>query len=113
MKVVTRFLGGCLALILATVTYIYGVWTGHFFELRATDEYCADKPLASPPTSWTWFPLKHLCRWNDGTSTSLVPAYVNPLLFACLATALVCMTLAIREFRRNQDKTRSIRNSPN
>ena len=99
MKIANRFLSGLLAMIVAAITYFHGFWTGHFLDLRATDEYCFDKPLASPPTSSTWLPLRHLCNWDDGTSTDLVPVYVNPILFVCLAATVICMVLAIRAAR--------------
>ncbi|GAA0981336.1 hypothetical protein GCM10009555_049320 [Acrocarpospora macrocephala] len=91
-----------LALFTAAATYVHGFWAGGFLELRATSEYCADKPLAFPATSWSWLPLRHQCRWHDGGATDLVPWYVNPVVFICLVAAAVCMVLAIRTAHRNR-----------
>ncbi|GAA1012709.1 hypothetical protein Aple_014620 [Acrocarpospora pleiomorpha] len=96
MRIGVYFGGLLLALVAAAVTYLYGFWVGGFLELRATSEYCADKPLAFPATSWSWVPLRHQCRWSDGGATDLVPWYVNPVVFSCLGVAAVCMVLAIR-----------------
>ncbi|MFF3671925.1 hypothetical protein [Microtetraspora malaysiensis] len=90
------------ALLVAGVFYVHGIWEGRFLELRPTSEYCADKPLAFPATSWTWLPLTHQCRWSDGTTTDLVPAYVNPVVYACLALVLACIVMAVRAARRNR-----------
>jgi hypothetical protein len=95
-----------LALAAAGVTYIYGFWTGQFLSLAPTSEMCtAPRPRGTPPMSWTLFPLSNQCRWADGTSTDLVPWYVNPILFVCLATAVVCVVLAIRAARRHRTPT--------
>ncbi len=99
------------ALLVAGVSYVHGVLAGRFLELRPTSEYCADKPLGSPATSWTWLLLTHRCRWSDGTTTDLVPAYVNPVVYACLALALTCTVVAVRTARRNRsNRLRSIAN---
>ena len=99
MKIANRLLSGLLAMVVAAVIYLHGFWAGDFYTFRATSEYCFDKPLAFPATSWTWLPLRHMCNWDDGTSTDLVPVYVNPILFVCLAAAVICMVPAIRAAR--------------
>jgi hypothetical protein len=107
MRTRTRYVSGTLlALLAAAAFYVHGVWVGHFLDLTPTSDYCAAKPLAFPATSWTWFPLTHRCRWNDGTTTDLVPWYVNVLVFACLGAAVTFVVLAIRGARRNRTTTR-------
>jgi hypothetical protein len=106
MKPGTRFVRGTLlALLAAAACYGHGVWVGHFLELAPTSDYCAAKPLAFPATNWTWLPLTHRCRWNDGTTADLVPSYVNVLVFACLGAAVTFAVLAIRGVRRNGTTT--------
>ncbi|MGW3603986.1 hypothetical protein [Micromonospora sp. NPDC005161] len=100
MNTVAQFVvGTVVAPAGAVIVYLHGVWAGHFIDLRATSEYCSAKPLASTPTSTDWLPLRHLCRYNDGTTADLVPAYVNPIAFLCLAVAVVCTALAVRSAR--------------
>ncbi|MEV6365387.1 hypothetical protein AB0L86_00640 [Micromonospora musae] len=101
MNTVARVaLGMVVAPSAAAAVYLHGVWAGHFLDLRATSEYCPAKPLASTSTSADWLPLRHLCRYADGTTTDLVPAYVNPIVFLCLALAVACTALALRSARR-------------
>ncbi|MCG5472293.1 hypothetical protein LADH09A_000117 [Micromonospora sp. LAH09] len=101
MNTVARsVLGAVLALAAATVVYAHGVWVGHFLDLRATTGYCPAKPLASTSTSAHLLPLRHTCHYADGTTGELVPAYVNPILFLCLAVGVACTALAVRSARR-------------
>lgn len=80
------------------------MWAGHFFDLRATSEFCSEKPLAFPATSWTWVPLRYLCRWSDGTTTDLVPSHVNPAAAIYLVAAVATRTWIIWR-RGGQEKT--------
>ncbi|MGI5522744.1 hypothetical protein ACQEUX_17700 [Micromonospora sp. CA-259024] len=101
MNTVAQFVvGTVVAPTSAIVIYLHGVWAGHFLDLRATSEYCSAKPLGSTPTSTDWVPLRHLCRYADGTTSNLVPAYVNPIVFLCLAAGVACTALAVRAARR-------------
>ena len=89
-----------LAFGVAVATYLHGVWVGHLLDLRSVDEFCVGKPRAIPSTSETAFPLRHLCNWADGTTTNLVPVYVNVLLVFCLVVIVGCIGLAIFTARR-------------
>ncbi|KAB1927525.1 hypothetical protein F8280_06955 [Micromonospora noduli] len=108
MSIVARLVVGTIVAPFAAVgVYLHGLWAGHFLDLRATSVYCPAKPLASTSTSADWLPLRHLCRYADGTTTELVPPYVNPIVFLCLAIAVACTALALRSARRpaNADLT--------
>ncbi|WP_430500583.1 hypothetical protein ACQRWP_02290 [Micromonospora trifolii] len=101
MNTVARsVLGAVLALAAATVVYLHGVWVGHFLDLRAITEFCPAKPLASTPTSAHLLPLRYTCRYADGSTSDLVPPYVNPTVFLCLAVGAACTALAVRSARR-------------
>lgn len=95
MKVLRLLYRPYLALFVAPTVYLLGIWDGHFLDLRANSEYCTAKPLGSPATSWSWLPLTHKCHWSDGTTTDLVPGYVNPTVIASLVFAAICGVLAI------------------
>ncbi|MGW3889546.1 hypothetical protein ACWD69_12755 [Micromonospora chokoriensis] len=84
----------------AVVVYVHGLWADHFFDLRAASEYCPANPGAPTSTSDGWLPLRHVCRYADGATADLVPAYINPVVFLCLATAAACTALALRSARR-------------
>ncbi|WP_405992051.1 hypothetical protein [Streptomyces sp. NBC_00986] len=47
------------------------------------------------------FPLTATCHWNSGRTYSFVPAFVNPLIYACIAATLVCAVIVIRDKHRN------------
>lgn len=91
-----------LALLVGAIAYGYGFWSGRFLDLGPTSGYCPAKPLAFPATTWTWFPLTDRCHYTDGSTTELVPVYVNPILFTSLAAAVVCVVLAVRAARRDR-----------
>ncbi|MGW1467586.1 hypothetical protein ACWCPT_24955 [Streptomyces sp. NPDC002308] len=59
-----------------------------------------------PPRNADWFeqgsfPLTATCHWDGGRTYSFVPAFVNPLIYACIAFTLLCAAMAIREHHRN------------
>jgi len=84
MKTVALFVAGVVvAPAAAVIVYLHGVWVGPFLDLRAISEFCPAKPVASTPTS-----------------TDLVPAYVNPVVFLCVAAGVACTALAVRSTRR-------------
>ncbi|MEV0004577.1 hypothetical protein AB0H28_20165 [Micromonospora sp. NPDC050980] len=99
-NVVRVVIGTVVAPFAAVVVYLHGLWAGHFLDLRAASEYCPARSSAPTSTSFDWLPLRHLCRYADGTNTNLVPAYVNPIVFLCLAMGVVCTALALRSARR-------------
>ncbi|MEU6715026.1 hypothetical protein ABZ897_26480 [Nonomuraea sp. NPDC046802] len=88
----------------AVVVYLHGLWTGYFFALLPLNEYCVGK-LADPGSSSTWFPLRHLCHWQDGTTSDLVPAYVNPLLIIFLVMTIASTVMAIRTARQENGRS--------
>ncbi|MEU6343422.1 hypothetical protein ABZ883_21070 [Streptomyces sp. NPDC046977] len=51
------------------------------------------------------FPLTATCHWNSGRIYSFVPAFVNPVIYACIAITLVCAAMVIRDHRRNGHTT--------
>ncbi|MER7415628.1 hypothetical protein ABT346_02380 [Micromonospora peucetia] len=108
MNNVTRVvIGMVVAPSAAIAVYLHGLWAAHFLDLRATSEYCSAKPLASTATSAEWLPLRHRCRYADGTTTDLVSAHVNPVVFLCLAIAVACTAVALRSTRRLHRPRRS------
>lgn len=53
------------------------------------------------------FPLTATCHWKSGLSHSLVPPFVNPVIYACMAITVVCAAMTIVHHRRNQHSRRS------
>jgi hypothetical protein len=96
-------LGLLVAPLAGMAIYVHGLWVGHMLDLRPLDEFCSGKPPAITPTSWSYIPLPNRCEWSDGTSTNLVPAYVNSTLLACVVGAAICVVLARRAKRQNRD----------
>jgi hypothetical protein len=80
----------------AIVVYLSGIWGGRFLDLRPTSDYCSRAELGEPPITWSWFPLSNECHYVGAGSQELVPAYVNPLLYLCLAAAVLFVVLAVR-----------------
>jgi hypothetical protein len=78
----------------AATVYSIGVWTGGFFDFDSSP--CADKLPANPAFQSNWFPLSYSCHYLDGSaSPELVPSYVNPVVFTCLAGAAICIALVV------------------
>jgi hypothetical protein len=97
MRTSTRLASGsCLSLIAALMTYVSAVFVGHFYDLRSADEFCTGKTLAGRPLEWTLFPPSQRCRWSDGTTSDLVPWYLDVLLFGFLGLAVILTALAVR-----------------
>jgi hypothetical protein len=84
----------------AAVVYAIGLFSALY--ILDPDQMCASaagfysgRP-GPPDSSWIgidhqYFPLRHTCRWTDGTTHELVPSWVNPLSFALLAVAWVAL----------------------
>jgi hypothetical protein len=85
-----------LALLAAMGTYVVGLAEGHFFDLRSEGDFCTAKPLSrtDPFGGATVFPLSQKCRWRDGTTSDLVPSYVNPLIVVLVALGVLLLVLA-------------------
>lgn len=99
----TRLLGAAaVTAFTAVAVYVHGVWVSHLLDLRAKSEYCPGKQLGVQSDSISWLPLSYLCRWEDGTATELVPAYVNPIVFACAALTIAAVAAAIVLSRRKR-----------
>ncbi len=91
----------------AAIVYAIGLLSGFYF--LDPDQMCAGRAgfysgrTGPSDSSWTgiehsYFPLRHTCRWADGTTFELVPRWVNPLSGALLAVAwaaLLARPLAI------------------
>ncbi|WP_326785742.1 hypothetical protein [Streptomyces sp. NBC_00151] len=93
-----RWTGGALLGVLVTLL-VYA--TGALAGFTQAAEICAIQAGRGPssrPVSITEsaFPPAHVCRWTDGTTVDLVPAWVGPLLYAGLAGVVVCSVLAVR-----------------
>ena len=91
---------GLLAALAAVLTgsrvYVHGAFAGHFFDLRGTDTYCTGGALAFPATEWSWVPLRHVCRYADGTTQELVPAWVHVVIGLAVLSAGARSVLAVR-----------------
>jgi hypothetical protein len=88
-------LGGLTALFLALVVYVYGTVRAETFAF-STDQICR----AHPPSAYRDFdqsllPLSTRCSWTDGTSTQLVPPWVDPAFFTLLGLGTVGPVVAI------------------
>ncbi|MFH9427308.1 hypothetical protein ACH4JZ_03370 [Streptomyces sp. NPDC017615] len=64
------------------------------------------REAVQPPRNADWFeqsafPLTATCHWDDGHSYSFVPAFANPLIYACIAITFLCAAMAIRDHHRN------------
>ncbi|MFG2459120.1 hypothetical protein ACGFWE_18920 [Streptomyces sp. NPDC048523] len=86
-----------LGVLLSLVVYAVGALSG----FTRSEESCAIQAGKGPPNrpqSITdgAFPVSRVCRWSDGTTVDLVPAAINPLLYACLTGVAVCSVLAVR-----------------
>ncbi|MBA8827622.1 hypothetical protein FHX42_005018 [Saccharopolyspora lacisalsi] len=66
---------------------------------RSTREVCASSTGRGTDSftglDGTIFPRSFACRWDDGSSTELVPMWVNPLIFACIAGVVARAALAV------------------
>ncbi|CAM5259722.1 MULTISPECIES: hypothetical protein [Streptomyces] len=76
--------------------YMFGALSG----FTQTSEICAVKSghgSGKRPDSVTEtaFPLSHECRWNDGITIDLVPAWVNPVVFVFAAGFVLCSAKAV------------------
>lgn len=71
--------------------YSWGVMSG--FYILDPDQMCAAKgvPGDHVVTRWT-LPVSAQCVTSDGAGTELVPGWVNPVIFACLALLLLALT---------------------
>ncbi|MFF7635113.1 hypothetical protein ACFZB9_18450 [Kitasatospora sp. NPDC008050] len=93
-------IGAVLAPPAAVATYLHGLWSGHFLDLRGRMSYCGPGEPATRPEFQGWVPLSHQCRWRDGSATELVPGYVNPVIVGCLVAMVVLLVLAQLAHRR-------------
>ncbi|MGC4987600.1 hypothetical protein ACLQ18_44775 [Streptomyces sp. DT193] len=49
----------------------------------------------------SYFPLRATCHWDNGEQKALVGAWMNPLLFTCMAVLTGCLvTMAVLAHRR-------------
>lgn len=87
--------GAVLLACLAVLGYSAGVWSGHFFDLAAASELCPAGPLGDPALVDGLLPLSNSCNYADGSSTDLVPAFVNPFVLGCVAAAAGCVAGAV------------------
>lgn len=73
--------------------FVFSLFVGFF-----PDEACTSPRGRSAESlarlDGTFFPRSVTCRWDDGSSTELIPMWVNPLIFASIAGVLVCTVLA-------------------
>jgi hypothetical protein len=84
-------LGALTALALAFVVDLYG-WSaaGAPGIPGSTEQVCSAHPLAKYPNlEGSLLPLSARCNWADGTSTQLVPAWVNPAFFTFLSLGTI------------------------
>jgi hypothetical protein len=103
-----------LSLLAAGVTYVVGLWNGHLLDLRAESTYCTAKALnqVNPDGGSSYFPPSLKCRWSDGTTTELVPSYVNPLMFTLFAFGTALLLLVTVLFVRRMLTARSPDTAP-
>ncbi|MFJ3086685.1 hypothetical protein [Streptomyces sp. NPDC086838] len=76
-----------------------------FVVLAAFAKGCGHEAVREPRNA-DWFeegsfPLTATCHWDGGRTYSFVPAFVNPLIYACIAFTLLCAVMAVREHHRN------------
>ncbi|MFD9029741.1 hypothetical protein ACFVZW_01050 [Streptomyces sp. NPDC059567] len=92
----TWTVGAVLSAAVTLATYALGAMSG-FTQVAKICAVKAGKGPSARPDSITesGFPLSQVCHWRDGTSVDLVPAWVNPLLYAGLTAVVVCSALAV------------------
>ena len=101
--------GSTLALV---VVAVHGVSAGRFLALLSASARCPGGPLADPAVVESAVPLSSRCMWADGTSTELVPTWVNPAIAVLLLLLLVSLVLHARTVYRRFDGGRGLLRSP-
>jgi hypothetical protein len=96
VRVIRIILGGLTALFLAFVVYVYGTVRAEMFSLSSTDQICRAHPFSEyRDLSQSLLPLSTRCYWTDGTSTQLVPPWVNPAFFTLLGLGTIGPVVAL------------------
>lgn len=85
-------LASCTAvccLVVAFFVWVYGYLHADTFGM-GEDLHCPSGTPSRPDL----FPIRSACVHPDGTAVNLIPAWVDPLYFACLggAAILLCVT---------------------
>jgi hypothetical protein len=63
---------------------------------RAASDICPGQALAEDQgLTDSLFPLRSTCHWSDGSSTELVPAWINWLLLTLIGTAVILFVLGL------------------
>lgn len=90
--------GALVFLMAASVSYLLGAFASLTWD---NDDHtqCATERRQPGGASLlsrdvTLFPVRAVCRWTDGAYDA-VPSWVNPSIYASLAAAAVCATLAM------------------
>ncbi|WP_103890930.1 hypothetical protein [Actinacidiphila yanglinensis] len=96
------------SLLAGIATYVIGAWDGHLFDLRAQRTFCTAKPFAGDGGG-SFFPPSEKCRWTDGTTTQLVPSFVDPLMAILLVLGVVLLALALVSIFRPSGETEPAR----
>lgn len=101
------------AVFVAVCSYGIGLFSGRLLLLRGASEICGADPgqYAAGPRQFssltgTFLPLGNSCRYTDGTSANLVPAYINPTVLALVAVAAVCAGLGVIATVRGEGRDR-------
>jgi hypothetical protein len=100
-SLVVRLIGillGSLAVFLSIVVYVYGWWLAGSPQLPLSAmRICWEHPVATDRIlEQRVIPLSGRCYWADGTSTQLVPAWVNPVSFTLLGLGTIGPVIGIR-----------------
>lgn len=90
------------SILIGVCCYGVGLYSGTVLLLRDASKVCGvDRLLARADSkqlsslTQTFFPLRNICRYTDGTSVDLVPPYINPAVFAFAALAAVSAALEL------------------
>ncbi|MGK5632046.1 hypothetical protein [Streptomyces sp. URMC 123] len=84
------------------------VWlTGMLSGFTRSGEICrreAGRVSGPDSITQTAFPVTHTCHWRTGETVELVPAWVNPVIWLCLAGIVACAAMAVRtRVRRHKE----------
>jgi hypothetical protein len=110
LRVRPLFAGAYASVLALSLVYVLGIARGSMMAPRAAGDLCPGTALAEiGGLTESFFPLSNECHWTNGTSTELVPAWINLLLFTLIGATVIFFVLGLwitvrtRAWRTNLD----------